>query len=225
MMNNRRPSNIAPLSSPGLEMQDNKMGAGAAAAAVTATATAAGSNGKNTSIHVTALDGIVNVNSLFTMALFIGFSMTVPENATTVTSASCTTSRETVRRLIVFEVVSFSFFLFSSLVAQSLKLQINLRNNMDPTDPHKADINVDHLKYCLFASAVGSVLGCTFLTLSIVDFIRVKLGSLSCGGKPIHAVVVLVIFVGAGLMIYVITAARALFFVQNQPPALQQTQN
>ncbi|CAA2946339.1 glutamate receptor -like [Olea europaea subsp. europaea] len=31
-----------------------------------------------TSVHVTALDGIVNVNSLFTMAIFFGFSLTVP---------------------------------------------------------------------------------------------------------------------------------------------------
>ncbi|XP_047943968.1 uncharacterized protein LOC125190661 [Salvia hispanica] len=191
--------------SDGLEMQENKI------------STPVAGNGKNTSIHVTALDGIVSVNSLFTMALFIGFSMTVPENATTVGSASCITSGETVRRLIVFEVASFSFFLFSSLVAQSLKLQINLRNSMDPTDPHRAEINVDHLKYCLSASAVGSVLGCTFLTLSIVDFIRVKLGSLSCGGRPVQAVVLLLIFVGSGLLIYLVTAARALFFVQTQP--------
>ncbi|XP_057801406.1 uncharacterized protein LOC131016719 [Salvia miltiorrhiza] len=208
MMSSRRHP-IVPVSSPtlhGMEMQ----AAGAASSA---------DSGKNTSIHVTALDGIVNVNSLFTMATFIGFSMTVPQNSTTASSAACTTSAETVRRLIVFEVLSFSFFLFSSLVAQSLKLQINLRNNMDPTDPHRADINVDHLKYCLFASAVGSVLGCTFLTMSVVDFIRVKLGSLSCGGEPVYAVVTLLVFVGSGLLVYVITAARAAFFVQIQPPA------
>ncbi|XP_057801450.1 uncharacterized protein LOC131016747 [Salvia miltiorrhiza] len=193
----------------GLESLDNRI----------APAGAGGDGGRQTSIHVTALDGIVNVNSLFTLAMFVGLSMTSPENATTAWSAGCTTGGETVRRLIVFEVVSFSFYLFSSLVAQSLKLQINLRNNLDPKDPHKADIDVDHLKYCLFASAVGSVLGCIFLILSIVDFIRVKLGSLSCGGKPVYAVVTLVVCVGAGLLVYAITAARAAFFVQDQPPA------
>ncbi|XP_057801439.1 uncharacterized protein LOC131016740 [Salvia miltiorrhiza] len=215
-MSRRRPS-IFPISSPtlnGLEMQDNTSTAPAAAAPTATAAPAAG----QTSIHVTALDGIVNVNSLFTMSLFIGFSMTVPENATAGASAACTTSAETVRRLIVFEVISFSFFLFSSLVAQSLKLQINLRNNMDAGDPHKADISIDHLKYCLLGSAVGSVLGCTFLMLSIVDFIRVKLGSLSCGGEPVYAVVTLLVFVGSGLLVYVITAARAAFVVQKGPP-------
>ncbi|XP_047938525.1 uncharacterized protein LOC125186219 [Salvia hispanica] len=196
----------------GLEMQENP-------SATVDVVDASESGNNTTSIHVTALDGIVSVNSLFTMAIFIGFSMTVPENSTTATSAACTTSAETVRRLIVFEVVSFSFFLFSSLVAQSLKLQINLRNSMDPTDPDRATIDVAHLKYCLFASAVGSVLGSAFLMLSIVDFIRVKLGSFSCGGKPVYAAATLVVFVGAGMLIYVVTAARAAFFVQNnQPP-------
>ncbi|KAL8480604.1 hypothetical protein ACS0TY_027228 [Phlomoides rotata] len=107
--------------------------------------------GMKTSIHVTALDEIVNVNSLFTMAIFIGFSRTVPKNATSATRPECTTSRETVRRLIIFEVVSFSFFLFSSLIAQSL------------------NINLNYLRFGLFGSTIGSVLGCSFLTLSIVD--------------------------------------------------------
>ncbi|KAH6837137.1 maternal effect embryo arrest protein [Perilla frutescens var. hirtella] len=167
-----------------------------------------------TSIHVTALDGIVNVNSLFTMAIFIGISLTAPETATAVGREECTTSRETVRRLIVFEVVSFSFFLFSSLIAQSLKLAINLLNNMDPNDPHKADIDPDYLRYGLFGSAIGSVMGCLFLMLSIVDFIRVKLGDYSCGGEPIFALLTLLLLAGSGLLVYVTTAVYASFFVE-----------
>ncbi|PIN01518.1 hypothetical protein CDL12_25975 [Handroanthus impetiginosus] len=167
-----------------------------------------------TSIHVTALDGIVNVNSPFTMAIFISFSLTVPEAATAASWPECTPSRETVRRLIVFEVVSFSFFLFSSLIAQSLKLAINLLNNMDPNDPHKVDIDPDYLKYGLFGSAIGSVVGCLFLMLSIVDFIQVKLRTNSCGGKPVYAVVTLVVFVVFELAVYVGTAVYASFFVE-----------
>ncbi|KAK4407553.1 hypothetical protein Sango_0336300 [Sesamum angolense] len=187
--------------------------AAAATGGSTATATDTVVGRVKTSIHVTALDGIVNVNSLFTMAIFIGFSLTVPE-AATAARTECTTSRETVRRLIVFEVVSFSFFLFSSLIAQSLKLAINLLNNMDPNDPHKADIDPDFLKYGLFGSAIGSVMGCLFLMLSIVDFIRVKLGSYSCGGKPVYALVTLLIFVGSALVVYVSTAIYVSFFVE-----------
>ncbi|XP_047978230.1 uncharacterized protein LOC125220136 [Salvia hispanica] len=203
---------VAPIDSPtinALEMQANR--SSAANTPSTATATTAP---VKTSVHVTALDGIVNVNSLFTMAIFIGFSLTIPANASAGSRPECTTSGETVRRLIVFEVTSFSFFLFSSLLAQSLKLTINLVNNMDANDPHKADIDPDYLRYGLFGSAVGSVVGCTFLMLSIVDFIRVKLGSYSCGGKPVYALVTLVVFVGAGLVVYISTAVYASFFVQ-----------
>ncbi|XP_057780187.1 uncharacterized protein LOC130998797 [Salvia miltiorrhiza] len=124
---------------------------------------AAASASRLSSVHVTALDGIVSVNSLFTMSIFIGFSLTVPETATAASRPECTASPGTVRRLIVYEVAAFSFFLFSSLIAQSLKLSINLINSMDPTDPHKADIDPDFLKYGLFGSAVGSVAGCVFL--------------------------------------------------------------
>ncbi|PIN01516.1 hypothetical protein CDL12_25973 [Handroanthus impetiginosus] len=168
---------------------------------------------EKTSIHVTALDGIVNVNSLFTVAIFIGFSLTIPEAGTAGTQAECTASLETVRRLIVFEVVSFSFFLLSSLVAQSLKLLINLINSLDPKDPHKADIDQRTLKYGLLGSAVGSFVGCVFLTLSIVYFIQVKLGAISCGGKTVWSTVTLGLGVGLGLVVYVSTTAYALIFL------------
>ncbi|KAL0370953.1 UNVERIFIED_CONTAM: hypothetical protein Sangu_0413400 [Sesamum angustifolium] len=218
-MMNKKPLSIAPLDSPtmdGLELQISMTSTTTQSTTTPAAADPSTTTiGRvKTSIHVTALDGIVNVNSLFTMAIFIGFSLTAPEAATAVSGKECTTSRETVRRLIVFEVVSFSFFLFSSLIAQSLKLAINLINNMDPNDPHKADIDPDYLKYGLFGSAIGSVAGCLFLTLSIVDFIQVKLGSYSCGGKPVYALVTLVVFVGFALLVYVITAIYASFFVE-----------
>ncbi|KAL2470776.1 hypothetical protein Adt_38912 [Abeliophyllum distichum] len=166
-----------------------------------------------TSIHVTALDGIVNVNSLFTMAIFIGFSLTVPEAGSAGHPASCNARIETVRKLIVFEVVSFSFFLFSSLIAQSIKLTINLLNGLDASDPHKADINSSFLKYGLFGSAIGSVMGCMFLMLSIVNFIQVKLGVFSCGDEPVYAVVTLVVFVGSALLFYITTSIYAAFFM------------
>ncbi|KAL8516519.1 hypothetical protein ACS0TY_014966 [Phlomoides rotata] len=175
-------------------------------------AAARDSSARLTSIHVTALDGIVNVNSLFTIAVFIGFSFTTPEDAHTGSRPGCTANRETVRRLIVYEVVSFSFFLYSSLIAQSIKLGINLVNNMDPNDPHKANIHPNILKYGLFGSATGSLIGSLFLVLSIVDFIQVKLGVYSCGGKSVYGIVTLVALVGFALLVYGCTAVYVSFF-------------
>ncbi|KAL3653247.1 hypothetical protein CASFOL_002928 [Castilleja foliolosa] len=216
MKNNQR-FPFSPIDSPTVDRmeQQSRTSLSADTTATSAATTTTTTTGPlKTSVHVTALDGIVSVNSLFTMAIFIGFSLTVPEAASAAASVECHVSRQTVRRLIVFEVVSFSFFLFSSLIAQSMKLAINLINNMDATDPHKADIDPDVLKYGLFGSAAGSVVGCVFLMLSMVDFIQVKLGVFSCGGKPVYALVTLVVFVGAGLAVYVVTAIYVSFFVE-----------
>ncbi|KAH9327806.1 hypothetical protein KI387_043740, partial [Taxus chinensis] len=43
----------------------------------------------STSIHVTALDGLVNVNSLFTLAVFVGLTATSPGEAELVESTNC----------------------------------------------------------------------------------------------------------------------------------------
>ncbi|PIN16373.1 hypothetical protein CDL12_10986 [Handroanthus impetiginosus] len=165
------------------------------------------------SVHVTALDGIVNVNSLFTMAIFIDFSLSSPAASGTSNKASCNASVGIVRKVIIFEANFFSFFLFSSQIAQSLKLATSLVNRLDPKDPHKADIDSFFMKCGLLGSAIGSVLGCAFLMLSIVEFIQVKLGVLSCGGASVYAIVTLVVFVGSSLLVYILTAVYASFFM------------
>ncbi|KAJ8632573.1 hypothetical protein MRB53_025909 [Persea americana] len=97
-----------------------------------------------TSVHVVALDGLVNVNSLFTIAVFVGLSLTTPGQQSLVDK--CDAGPDVAKRLLVFEVVSFSFFLFSSLVAQGLKLAINLLNSKDVDEAFRAHINLKVLR-------------------------------------------------------------------------------
>ncbi|XP_072988322.1 uncharacterized protein [Typha latifolia] len=163
-----------------------------------------------TSIHVTALDGVVNVNSLFTVAVFVGLSLTTPGQRSLESSAACDAGPDVVRNLLVFEVVAFSFFLFSSLVAQGLKLAINLINSKDPHDAFRAHINSRVLRLGMLASAVGSVMGCLFLLLSMVNVIQIRLGMLSCGSQAtVRAVAALVTLVSTALMVYVSTVFYA----------------
>lgn len=78
-----------------------------------------------TSIHVTALDGLVNVNSLFTFAVFVGLAWNPWDpNNTLNKDPRCAPGPNVKRDLIAFHVYSFSSFLFSSLVALTLK-QVN----------------------------------------------------------------------------------------------------
>jgi hypothetical protein len=158
-------------------------------------------------VHVTALDGLVNVNSLFTVAAFVGLSLTIPNQRSLANNSACDAGVDMARNLLVFEVVSFSFFLFSSLVAQGLKLAINLLNSKDVDEAFRAHINLKVLRLGMMGSAVGSVMGCLFLMLSMINVIQIRLGLLSCGSKSaIHAVAALVILVSSALLVYISTA-------------------
>lgn len=148
----------------------------------TTSTTSSAASSSTTSVHVTALDGLVNVNSLFTIAVFVGLSLTTPGQRS-LEGGKCDADISVVKRLLVFEVVSFSFFLFSSLVAQGLKLAINLLNSKDVDEAFRAHINLKVLRFGMLGSALGSVMGCLFLMLSMVNVIEIRLGMLSCGSK------------------------------------------
>ncbi|KAI4356284.1 hypothetical protein L6164_000316 [Bauhinia variegata] len=168
------------------------------------------SSASTTSVHVTALDGLVNVNSLSTVAFFVGLSLTTPGQHSLENRTACDAGIDVAKKLLVFEVVSFSFFLFSSLIAQGLKLAINLLNIKDVDEAFRAHINLKGLRFGIFGYAVGSVMGCIFFMLSMVYVIEIRLGMLSCGSKSaIHAVAALVILVSTALLVYISTAVYA----------------
>ncbi|KAJ8748178.1 hypothetical protein K2173_000586 [Erythroxylum novogranatense] len=168
------------------------------------------SSSSTTSVHVTALDGLVNVNSLFTIAVFVGLSLTTPNQHSLENRSACDAGIDVVKKLLVFEVVSFSFFLFSSLVAQGLKLAINLLNSKDVNEAFRAHINLRVLRLGMLGSAIGSVMGCIFLVLSMVNVIEIRLGLLSCGSKSaVHSVSALVLLVSSALIVYITTVIYA----------------
>ncbi|XP_058739520.1 uncharacterized protein LOC131611581 [Vicia villosa] len=168
------------------------------------------SSSSTTSVHVTALDGLVNVNSLFTIAVFVGLSLTTPGQRSLENRTSCDAGIDVAKKLLVFEVVSFSFFLSSSLVAQGLKLALNLLNSKDVDEAFRAHINLKVLRWGMLGSALGSVMGCLFLMLSMVSVIEIRLGMLSCGSKSAaHAVAVMVVLVSSALVMYISTAIYA----------------
>ncbi|XP_058099461.1 uncharacterized protein LOC131243860 [Magnolia sinica] len=173
-----------------------------------------------TSIQITALDAIVNVNSLFTLAVFLGLAWNPTDLANTlIADPSCVPSRSTAENLVSFHVYSFSSFLFSSLLALALKQVIRLSDRpASPSSHHhnqnnifaarfstiKPYVNRTLLRVVLLVTAVGSVSGCVFLMLALVNLVQVKLGTLSCGSPYTYgAVVPLVIFVPAALIIYI----------------------
>ncbi|KAK2968592.1 hypothetical protein RJ640_009420 [Escallonia rubra] len=169
-----------------------------------------------TTIHVTALDGIVNVNSLFTLAVFVGLAWkpTDPTNSL-VDDPKCQAGSSIAEDLIAFHVYSFSCFLFSSLVALGLKQAIRIARNS--TEAHRTlftldlcHINRTALRFGYLVSAAGSVCGCGFLMMALVNVVQIKLGTLACGSSHTYgAVIPLVILVPVALLIYVCSVLYA----------------
>ncbi|KAK3028605.1 hypothetical protein RJ639_039948 [Escallonia herrerae] len=149
-----------------------------------------------TTIHVTALDGIVNVNSLFTLAVFVGLAWkpTDPANSL-VDDPNCQAGSSIAEDLIAFHVYSFSCFLFSSLIALGLKQAIRIARNS--TEAHRTlftldmcHINRTALRFGYLVSAAGSVCGCGFLMMALVNVVQIKLGTLACGSSHTYGAVI-----------------------------------
>ncbi|KAL1327261.1 uncharacterized protein LOC107634668 [Arachis ipaensis] len=167
-----------------------------------------------TRLHITALDAIVNVNSLFTLAVFVGLSWNPNDPSNNLNAdPACSPTAAIAENLVAFHVYSFSSFLFSSLVALALKQAIRLsRHNNHHFSIHypaavefiAARINRSALRAGMLVSGAGSVAGCAFLMLALVNVVQIKLGTLACGSSHAYAAVVpLLILVPIALLIYV----------------------
>ena len=66
------------------------------------------------------------------------------------------------------------------------------------------DINKTLLRIGMLVSGAGSVAGCGFLMMALINVVQIKVGTLSCGsGHAFAAIVPLVILVPLALLIYV----------------------
>lgn len=161
----------------------------------------------STSIHIMALDGTLNVNSLFALAAFLGISLNPSDpNSTLITAAACAATSASGRHMVESHVYSFSAFLFSSLIASALKLAIRAGGGARAAvaDGGGGRVNLRVLRAGIVASAAGSVLGCTFLTAALVELVQIKLGKVGCWGwHAAAAVAPLLVLVPSALLIYV----------------------
>ncbi|KAI5068150.1 hypothetical protein GOP47_0016495 [Adiantum capillus-veneris] len=133
-------------------------------------------------LHVSALDALVNVNSLFSGVVFIGlaFSSSTISLVASSTDDPCTPSSNTARRVVLFEVLAFAAFLLSSLIAQGLKLQLALIGAKKVVPNALVPINERFIRFGMAVTALCTAIGTVFLTLSIVFLIELRLGALSC---------------------------------------------
>ncbi|KAI5068742.1 hypothetical protein GOP47_0017087 [Adiantum capillus-veneris] len=134
-------------------------------------------------LHVSALDALVNVNSIFSGVVFIGLAFSSNTNTSLVVSSTddpCNPSSNTARLVVLFEVLAFAAYLLSSLIAQGLKLQLALIGAKKVVPNALVPINERFIRFGMAVTAFCTAVGTVFLTLSIIFLIELRLGALSC---------------------------------------------
>ncbi|XP_021682254.2 uncharacterized protein LOC110666163 isoform X1 [Hevea brasiliensis] len=154
-------------------------------------------------VRLSALDDLVSVNSLFTIAIFLGLSFASPNQQSLDNRPECSPGVKMEKRLVVYEVVSFACFLFSSLVAKSLKLYLSVHSTEDDLNILNYHVIKPRRGFMSLLSVLASAVGVVFLTLSMVDVVQIKIGKMSCGiGETQAAVISLCTIVALALIIY-----------------------
>lgn len=161
------------------------------------------------------------MNSLFTIAVFIGLSFASPNQHSLENRPECDADPVVAKTLVMYEVISFAFFLVLSLAAKSLKVLLNfykIRHQIELVgipDERSRKIILSHaFRHTLFVvSALASACGIIFLTLSMVNVIQIRLGKLSCGSVYTYkSVISLTVLVFTSLvLLYVPPVILALF--------------
>eukprot|EP00250_Pteridium_aquilinum_P034406 c7539_g1_i1 orf=172-717(+) len=168
---------------------------------------------KSATLHVSALDALVNVNSIFSGVVFIGLTFGDTTTTTLVSSGPndpCNPAPNTARKVVLCEVLAFAAYLLSSLIAQGLKLQLALNGAKKAVIKSLVPINEKAIRLGMAVTALCTALGSVFLTLSIVFLIELRLGRLSCASSawskgtaiPLIMSVVTGVLVFLGTVIY-----------------------
>ncbi|XP_030472980.1 uncharacterized protein LOC130134365 [Syzygium oleosum] len=159
------------------------------------------------------LEGIVGLNSWFTVAMFVGLSLANPGQVHSLEEdrPECDPDLKLRKQLIFYEIASFSFFIFSGFLGKTANIVLYIYERKKYTDPHR---KVPSL-VAFYLAIYGTVIGCLFLLLAMVNVAQIKLGKLSCGSDyAVRTVTVLVGAVGVALMIYFFTVSYGMLFTE-----------
>ncbi|KAK6937902.1 hypothetical protein RJ641_031410 [Dillenia turbinata] len=157
-------------------------------------------------VYRKVLDDLVYVNSLFSTAVYVGLSLTETKPTSLESRDECNAGADMAKRVVTYDVISFSFFLFSSLTAKTLKVFLNCHTRKELRNPIKKVVRV----VMLLLSVIASVIGILFLMFSMVYVIQIRLGKLSCGTHAaLLATMSMISIVSTALVIFVADASMA----------------
>ncbi|KAF5930012.1 hypothetical protein HYC85_030885 [Camellia sinensis] len=143
-----------------------------------------------------AVDDLVNVNKLFTLAVFLGLALATGQQHSLENRAECDAGTIVAKRLILFEVLSFTCFISSTVVVMAIKLRLNIYGGGRKFKHRIREMMV-------FVAGLATFFAYFFLMLSMVDIIQIRLGKLSCrGSKSLGAAVSVISIVSSALVVF-----------------------
>ncbi|KAK4779413.1 hypothetical protein SAY86_006941 [Trapa natans] len=165
-------------------------------------------NDEMTSSHA-IIDALASANAIFSATVFVGMLFSSdPSSSQSNATSLCTAGPEVFKRLVLFEILSFTSFLVSALLLTGLKLYINLKESKINFE-HKVTkekgrearerVTKKWRDRGLIASATGFLVGFGFLMAGIEQMVEIRLGRLSCESKysipAVSILAALVIFI------------------------------
>ncbi|KAK4838857.1 hypothetical protein QYF36_017055 [Acer negundo] len=153
-------------------------------------------------VHQKALDDLVNVNCLFTLAVFVGLAYANPSQRSLENRPECDPDPGLGKKLVIFEVL---------LNIQKKELtRDQYRQDRLPELCKKILLSEPWKRISLGLSVVASFAGILLMTLSMVYVIQIRVGKLTCGSDhAIIAVAPLCVIVFAAMLFYVPSMAYA----------------
>lgn len=161
-------------------------------------------------VHQNTLDDLARVNGMFTFAVFIGLTFASDKKFCLATDLErCTPDIKVAKRLVVYEVVSYSCYLLSSLVAKALKVHLSTHFMGGGGNIYRTKL-IRHVLVSL--SVFGSIFGCIFLITSMTDIVQIRLGKISCHAPTtLNAFIALVLVASISVSTYSIIMLRSLY--------------
>nr|XP_017233809.1 PREDICTED: uncharacterized protein LOC108207891 [Daucus carota subsp. sativus] len=148
---------------------------------------------ERTEAHIKTLDDLVSVNSLFTLAVFVGLSQASPGAISLENRQECNAGPGVAKMLVLYEVVAFACFLLSSLVSKVIKLHLGLDSERFKLVQERFDLK----DFLLILTASASI----------------RIGLYSCGSAEARRAInwALGTIVGIALTIYVLALIIAIY--------------
>ncbi|KAJ9159816.1 hypothetical protein P3X46_025285 [Hevea brasiliensis] len=170
---------------------------------------AATRTGELTKFQSNAVDVLSSINSLFTVAVFLGLSFASPNQKSIDPRSECNPDATMLKRLVLWEVISFSFFLFSSLFLKSLQLYINmLGDEKKEGEKKEGGKKKGVVRGMFYISVLTTTLGVASFTVSMAYLIQIQVGKMSCWiFETTLSVIFLAVMVFLGIVSYLVVTA------------------